>query len=175
MKSNDGLLGNEINSHLSRLKWSQRRLARESGITSGTISKIMRDEHRASPDTIDAIARALGIDSLYLMNLAGIPVPHENVDPSIEYIAQQLASLPKEVREIATDSVRKQIHAFHILVKGNRVVRQEEPSPLPPRVKKLTGRIEAMAKGYEDEDALEKALNLLGSQVEVLEVAAKRS
>lgn len=170
-----GPLGIEIKKQLGQLGWSQNRLADESGITQSAISKIMREKNRPTPDTISAIAKVLGLDPLYLMNLAGIPVPSEETDPSIEYIAQQLARLPQEVREIATDTVRKQIHAFHILVNGNRVVRQEEPSPLPPRVKKLTGRIEAMAERYEDEEALEKALSLLDSQVEVLEVAASRS
>lgn len=47
-------------------------------------------------------------------------------------------------------------------------------SPRESKVKELTGRIEAMAERYEDEEALEKALSLLGSQVEVLEVAASR-
>ena len=116
MATKYGPLGNEIEKHLKRLGWSQRRLARESGIGSSTISKLMRDEHRGTPETIDAIAKALGVDSLHLMNLAGMPVPTENGDPRIDYIAQQLGQLPMPIRELAIDAVRGQIKAFYSLI-----------------------------------------------------------
>ena len=110
-----GLLGQEIYRHMKRMKWKQRDLADKAEIAQSTISKIMRDEHRASPDTLDAIGRALGVDSTYLMRLAGIPLPKERTKrhPKVEYIAQQLDKLDPRVQESLITAIGAQIEAVN--------------------------------------------------------------
>jgi transcriptional regulator with XRE-family HTH domain len=172
-----GPLGIEIQKHLKSLSWSQRELARKSGITAGTISKIMRGEHRATPDTITAIAKVLGLDPLFLMNVAGIPIPLGISDPAIDYIVQQLSKLPKLKRVVATQALRSQVDAFHFLMGEYEGVRQEEPQqelPRNPKISKLMERIEAMEETIKDDKSLERAINLLDSQLEILELAAKK-
>ena len=108
-----GLLGQEIEKHLKRKRWSQRALAREAGIASSTISNIMRDEHRPTPETIDAIANVLGLDPVHLMRLAGMPVPvSKKRNPSIEYIAQRLDDLPTDMQKKVVEILGAQLEAF---------------------------------------------------------------
>ena len=110
-----GPLGQEIHKHLKRLKWKQRDLANQAGVSQGNISKIMRGEHRASPDTLDAIGRALGVDSTHLMRLAGIPLPKERAKrhPKVEYIAQRLQDLPPNIQEDVYDALGAQLDVIY--------------------------------------------------------------
>jgi transcriptional regulator with XRE-family HTH domain len=172
MKSKYVPLGNEIQKYLDRLSWSQRKLARESDIGSSTISKIMRGEHRGTPDTITAIAKVLGLDPLFLMKTAGIPIPLEISNPAIDYIAQQLEKLPEPARGLAIKTVRGQVDAFHSLTNQRKPPAQE---PVNPKIQKLIERFETMEDKIKDQQSLDRAINLLDSQLEILELAAKKS
>ncbi len=107
-------LGKEIRKHLERAGWSQRTLAINAEITHSAISKIIRGKTKPTPETVDAIGRALNVDPTHLMRLAGIPLPAEKIkrDPSVEFIAQRLDELPKKVRKQAVAAVGAQIDAI---------------------------------------------------------------
>lgn len=162
-------LGKEIQQNLTRLNWSQRELASRSNVARSAISRLMRGKAKPTPETIDAIAKTLNLEPLHLMRLAGIPLPpkNENLDSAALHIAQRITFLPLPLRKHAINATESLLNAIYL----SDFYTQEE-LPIPPKIKELTGRIEAMAERYEDEEALEKALSLLGSQVEVLEMAA---
>lgn len=104
-------LGKELQKHLKRLGWSQRTLASYANITHGTISKLIRGQTKPTPETLNAIGRALGVDPTHLMRLAGIPLPTSKTKrhPSVEYIAQRLDELPPDIQERAVEALGTQL------------------------------------------------------------------
>lgn len=99
-------LGRTIQAELNERRWSIRRLAEETGVDSGTISRTMRGITEPSPKTIQAIGQALGLDYIHLARLSGIPIPAipGERDSSVEYIAQKLQALPTPFRELTFDA-----------------------------------------------------------------------
>jgi transcriptional regulator with XRE-family HTH domain len=113
-------LGHEILRHLGPR--SQRWLAEQSGINQGTISRLMRGKHEPTPSTLDALGRALNVDPLHLMRLAGLPLPtaHLNRDARVEYTAQRLndliQDLPAELQDAMIDAVSGVVQGFSAFV-----------------------------------------------------------
>lgn len=99
--------GKEVQRHLERLRWSRRTLAMYANVGHSTINRLMRGKGDTTPETVRAIADALGVDSLRLMRLAGMPLPKPETqrDPEAEYIAQRLDALPAPVRTKAADAL----------------------------------------------------------------------
>lgn len=116
-------LGREIEKGLGNR--SQSWLARESGIGQSTISRLIRGKARPNPDTLEALASALGVDSLYFMKLAGLPVATNRLDPTIVYVAQRLNTLPSHLREGAVSVLLAQIDAFHEVWKREKNLLEE--------------------------------------------------
>ena len=75
---------------------------------------IARGKTAPTPETLNAIGKALGLSPLYLMRLAGIPLPKDEKkrNPAIEHIAQRLDSLPPQVQDSAIASLAAQIDAL---------------------------------------------------------------
>ena len=119
-------LGLEIKEILSRYGWSQQTLADYAGIGSSGISKIIRGKTNPSAETIYAIAKALSVDPTHLMRLSGIPLPQNKVsrDPSVEYIAQRLDELPKNMRKRAIEVVGTQIDLFYEMWESQKQLTQ---------------------------------------------------
>lgn len=139
-------LAKEIQKHLERLSWSQRTLAHDAGVGHATISRLIRGTHNPSPETLDAIAKALGVDTLHLMRLAGLPLPPSKVerDPSVEYIAQRLDALPAEMRERAVDVVGGIVDAFWEMAEQNAIyeqIKREHPEWLVEAEKRVTASV----------------------------------
>jgi transcriptional regulator with XRE-family HTH domain len=114
------LVGREIDKHLKRLKWTIRRLSEASGVPHPTISRLMRGVHVPTPETLDAIGRALGVDPVHLMRLAGIPlpVPVRDRDATIEYIALRLSEIPESHRQYAVNTVAMAVDMWSLHAQG---------------------------------------------------------
>lgn len=115
MSNNLTPLGQEINKYLKSAGWTQQDLADHSGITRSAISKLMRGKTKPKPETIDALANALGLDPVLLMRLAGIPLPpkDEALHPAALYIAQQLTKLPSVPQEQTISAIQSMIDAIY--------------------------------------------------------------
>lgn len=100
-------LGKEIRSHLERLQWSQNRLADEAGVARSTLSRLMRGYQATTAETVDALARTVGVDPLYFMRLAGLPLPADprGRDPQVERLAQRIDALDPGLRRVALGAV----------------------------------------------------------------------
>lgn len=112
-------LGNEIIKVLDGR--SQYWLARESGVGQSTISRLVRGKGKPTPETLEALARALGIDPSVFMELAGIPqrLISNDVDPSVAYIARRMSDLPEIYRELAIDAVGAQLDVIYTLAENH--------------------------------------------------------
>ena len=74
-------------------------LARKAGIDKGIISRILNRERRPSPESLEAIARALRLPSETVFRAAGLLPSRAKADPLIEeglHILQQLEGEDKE-------------------------------------------------------------------------------
>ena len=111
-KSKYSPLGQELYKHLKRLRWTQRELARQAGISHGNVSKIIRGEHRPSPDTLNIIGQVINVDPVHLMRLAGIPLPSNKRPPKVEHVAERLTKLPDSVQSAAIDAINAQLDAM---------------------------------------------------------------
>lgn len=125
-------LGREIYHHLQRMEWSQRELARRTGISSSNISKMVRGKHRPTPETLEIIGNALGVDHVHLMRLSGIPLPKdkEERDPAIEHIAQRLESLPPQAQGPALHFIGSQIDALEAMYSEAKPAPHDNDTPL---------------------------------------------
>lgn len=108
-------LGQEIDNHLKRLGWSQRKLAEEADIDSASVSRLMRGVQDATHPLIEKIADALRVDVLHLKEVAGLRVitPPAQRDSRVEYIAQRIDALPDAIKEQAIDAVGAQVDAIY--------------------------------------------------------------
>lgn len=118
MKGNT--LGEEIKRHLGSRK--QAWLAKESGVTSSTISRIIRGLHTPTNDTIEAIAIALDVDVTHFLRLAGVPIPkfQQKRDPGVEHLAKKLNSLPFDLRKSTVVAFEDQLNIILSLFKREK-------------------------------------------------------
>lgn len=69
--------------------WSLRRAATEWGVDKSTLSLIMnKPERRPDPDTLQALARGLGVPFVRLLELAGYPIDLHD-DPALYGLTEQ--------------------------------------------------------------------------------------
>ena len=94
---------------------SQSWLAERAGVGQATVSRLLRGVYTPAPETLQAIGRALGIDHIHLMRLAGVPLPPptDELDPEAVYIARRITELPGDIRAEAIDAIAAQVDAFH--------------------------------------------------------------
>jgi len=82
--------------------WRPADLARESGLSPATLSKILNGERRAGPEVCVGIARAFDMNPVIVFRLAGLlPASSEDLrqdDPILDHCCRILASLPKNER-----------------------------------------------------------------------------
>lgn len=99
---------------------SQEWLARRSHVGQSTISRLMHGKHQPEPETLIAIAGALDVDPIYLMRLAGIPLPPPATErhETVEYIARRLDELPASVQEYAIAACATIADQFWLLAHG---------------------------------------------------------
>lgn len=119
-------LGREIDRLLNGR--SQRWLEEQSGITQATVSRLIHGKHRPSPETLEALARPLGVAPVYLFRLAGLSIPAGQYDPEAAYIAQRLTALPLELRKEAIDALSIQLDTIY---KAAGIIGRKQPTQTP--------------------------------------------
>lgn len=60
-----------LSEQLQKRRWSQRTLAMYAGISPNTVSYAMQGKTIPDPETIEKLARALGVDEYHMLRLAG--------------------------------------------------------------------------------------------------------
>lgn len=91
------MIGDRISSRLAELRLTQTRLAERSGVSQGTIAKLISGRNRSSTN-LHKIARALETTPAYLTGETDDPSEGYLPVPSTETVAQDLGLVP--VREI---------------------------------------------------------------------------
>jgi transcriptional regulator with XRE-family HTH domain len=88
-----------LNRELESRGWTQSDLARFSGVHRAVISKIILGGTKPTPETMEAIARALKIPPEQVFRVAGLLPPAINVDEDMEKILHEASKLPKQDQE----------------------------------------------------------------------------
>ncbi len=90
-----------LREELSRQQMIPAELSRRSGITEGTISRILSGARRPKIETVKEIARALMLDENYVLGAAGFISPAPEINPQHAELTHLFDMLPKkEQREI---------------------------------------------------------------------------
>ncbi len=96
-----------LSNELIKRGWSQSELARKSGLTKGAIGNILREQRKhPQPDTIKAIARALGIPPERALQIAGILPMKKDGSPTVEEANYLLQTLPEDEQRRIVDYIR---------------------------------------------------------------------
>jgi transcriptional regulator with XRE-family HTH domain len=113
--------------------------SRIAAVSPATVGRLMRGQHKPEPATLDAVARALGIDPVRLMRLAGLPLPAPALErhPTAEYISQQIDELPPYYREIAIEAVAGVVDSFRRVARGEPANGINGEPILPPNKKNI--------------------------------------
>lgn len=98
-------LGAVISSRLESQDRTQKWLAEKVDVSQPTISRIVQGRYNPDTDVLYRIGQALSVDPLYLLRLAGLPIPDSPLDPTAAYIARQITELPPDLREKAIELV----------------------------------------------------------------------
>lgn len=141
-------LGNAIKEALAGR--SQVWLSQQSGVDQSTISRILNAKVDPTPETLEALARPLGVDPAYLMRLAGFPVPEGKYDPEISYIAQELTALPPDLRERAVDAVSGVVDSFRAMAKQRQAHEPPLTNDLAEELDRLNRSIEPKIKAAQE-------------------------
>ena len=160
MNDNMKALGKKIEQALEGR--SQSWLARQSGVGQSTVSRLIRGQIRTSPDpeTIKAIANALGQDSSHFMTLAGIPLPtpSSQLDPAALHIAERISSLPNQQRKEAVKAMGSVLDAISIISKGSSSFdTQSRPVSHDTELNGYDPGIKILEPIYEDDPVEERA------------------
>lgn len=121
-----GRLGQVITAELQRLKWSRRRLARESGVSHTAIGELIRGATRPEVHTLYRLAEALKINPQYLIEAltqdTGLSeserafidrIPADEIDAFLE-------AMRKIIEEDETRTLMYQIKAFIAALRRGR-------------------------------------------------------
>jgi transcriptional regulator with XRE-family HTH domain len=99
-----------LNAELAKRDWSAADLARQAGVTRGTISNILNDTRNPGPDACVGIARALEMDPVAVFRLAGLLPPgreqKQQADPVYDQACRIFSALPQPERIMALRFLR---------------------------------------------------------------------
>lgn len=79
------------------VRYSQRELARESGVTHTYVTLVLKGKRRPTPEVLRAWAAAL--DPYLPLDEALMAAEHMPDDPALRAVVQRLARFPKDVRQ----------------------------------------------------------------------------
>ena len=103
-------------------------LANLAGKDQGMISRILRRQRMPTPDTLNAIAKALRLPSRIVFEAAGQLPPEKNNDLWVEEMSHKLGLLPTEMRGPAG-------RLIDALIEGDESEESEKRSKPKPKVK----------------------------------------
>lgn len=93
-------------------------LSEQSGVSQSTISRITTGFHKDPArlaKALDAIARALSVDSAHLLRIAGLSLPAAELgsNPEVEYLIQKLYALPPDLQREAVDTLGSMLDTIY--------------------------------------------------------------
>ena len=100
-----------LREEIKKRGWDQAELARRSGVSTGTVSRIMTGGRNAGPDFCIGIAKALGLPRSEVFKARGWLLSElENpfgpeIDSRVEKLAKKINDLPFDSREITLDAM----------------------------------------------------------------------
>ncbi|MBA3533695.1 MAG: helix-turn-helix transcriptional regulator [Ardenticatenales bacterium] len=100
-----------LQGELDRRGWDQAELARRSGITTAQVSRVISGGRNAGADFCIAIANALNLSREEVFRARGwlLSEPEKVVppgtDPLVTQVAEELISLPVELRELSVRAI----------------------------------------------------------------------
>ena len=90
-----------LQKQLDDREWRPTELARRANMSDAAVSRIMRGERKADPDSLIAIAKALKIPAEQVFRAAGILPPTHEEDEWVEEMNHKLKLIPPRLRGIA--------------------------------------------------------------------------
>jgi transcriptional regulator with XRE-family HTH domain len=118
-----------LGEELARQGLSQRELALRSGVTSPTVSQIVRGEVQPTVESIVKIAEGLGEDPVTVLRLAGALPDYLPKTTDEEEAVRILRALPYHLRQVAVWMLRG-IHAEYLRGDEPRVLQEGTGSAL---------------------------------------------
>lgn len=107
-----------LRSEVSSRGLTYRELGRLAGLGDTTIERLLNrpDPYKPAPDTLRAIARALGVHERVVLELAGYPVGSSlsDLNPRLLLYLRALQSLPPEDLQIVLDQLRPWVERAQI-------------------------------------------------------------
>lgn len=136
--------------------WSQNKLARLAGLSSGGLSMIMRGVSAPEGSTLKQIADALEIDVRPLLEIAEILEPDQQaIDPEAAYIAQKLSKLPAHLRVQAIDAVGGVVDSFTKVAEQQEATGQTSGQPQPLMTSEGVKEARRSTDGFAEEQGLD--------------------
>lgn len=120
-----------LEKELSERNWSQSDLARISGVHRAIISKIILGGSMPTPETLEAIARALKLPPEQVFRAAGLLPPKPNADLWLDEMNFKLNLLPPAMRSVAGKLIDS-------LIEDNNPLSQRERGGVRARSKPRT-------------------------------------
>jgi len=97
-----------LEEEMQRRGWSQSELAKRAFLNRAVINKILSRMTKPTPETLQAIARALGYPQELVFRKAGLLTdpPPPNHDPDIQLALHLLSNLPPDARREALEFIQ---------------------------------------------------------------------
>lgn len=106
MTTQDFDLSDYLIEYLNKMNWSQADLAKRAQVSKGIISRIINRERKATPETLQAIAKAMKLPVEEVFRWAGLLPKNENQDQLTVEAEFLLLQLPLNQRRQAIDFIR---------------------------------------------------------------------
>jgi transcriptional regulator with XRE-family HTH domain len=98
--------GEWLLSEMNKRGMTQSRLAKESGLTQGSISNIISGRRGRSDKSLSQIARALKLPQEHVFTVAGILKEKKGADPDIDLIMHHVKDLDQHDRDAVLEFIR---------------------------------------------------------------------
>ena len=98
-----------LSEELKRRGWSQRELARQTGISQGFVNRVLSGDAKPSVNFCLKVARVLDVSPVYVLQLAGIlpdDVKPPPGDDNLQEILTLARALPPDKRQQVVDYLR---------------------------------------------------------------------
>lgn len=99
--SNREVFSSWLQNELEKRHWSQADLSKRSGLHRAIISKVVLGSSMPMPETLEAIAKGLGIPPVLVFQKAGLLPPKPDSDEWVETMNHKMKLLPPSMRPIA--------------------------------------------------------------------------
>lgn len=144
-------IGHYIKSELARKKrsegpfWTQNELARRAGISSGGLSMIINGQVEPASRTLVALANALGVSELDIMQAAGLlGEAEEELDTELLAAARAINQMDGAIRQVGIRLVRGTAQALLALEPPPEAIESLDLEALEQRLEEIVARAETI-------------------------------